>query len=99
MKIAIASDHAGIEVREGLLRFLKDAGHEVEDMGPFSTDRVDYPDYAVKACKRVSGGVCAVLICGTGIGMAMSDPTARNVVFVPGCAARSPDNRMPPLIT
>ena len=79
MKIAIASDHAGIEVREGLLRFLKDAGHEVEDMGPFSTDRVDYPDYAVKACERVSGGVCAVLICGTGIGMAMSANKIRGI--------------------
>lgn len=74
MRIAIASDHAGFEQKSQLVPFLKGLGHEVDDLGPETGDRVDYPDYAVKVAHAVADGKAdrGVLICGTGIGMAMA---------------------------
>lgn len=74
MKISIASDHAGFEQKERLRAFLESEGHEVIDRGPASDDRVDYPDYAVPVANDVAGGLVerGVLICGTGIGMALA---------------------------
>ena len=74
MKIAIASDHAGFEQKQLLLKHLADAGHNVTDLGPENDSRVDYPDFAQRVAEAVSRG-CAdrgILICGTGIGMAIS---------------------------
>ena len=45
MKIAIASDHAAVELKAELAQWLRGEGHEVEDLGPANADRVDYPDY------------------------------------------------------
>ena len=72
--IAMASDHAGIELRQFLGQRLQDRGHEIKDLGPFVADSVDYPDYAAKACHAVIDGSCqrAVLVCGTGIGMSIA---------------------------
>lgn len=74
MKISIASDHAGFEQKQKLAAYLKDKGHEVADRGPDSDDRVDYPDYAVPVARDVASGDAerGVLVCGTGIGMAMA---------------------------
>ncbi len=74
MRIAIASDHAGFEQKRALVPFLKDLGHEVIDKGPDNGDRVDYPDYAEMVGRAVVSGEAdrGVLICGTGIGMAMA---------------------------
>lgn len=74
MRIAIASDHAGYEQKAALVPFLEGLGHEVLDLGPFDSERVDYPDYAVKVAKAVAGGEAerGVLVCGTGIGMALA---------------------------
>lgn len=74
MRIAIASDHAGFEQKQALVEFLKGLGHEVSDLGPDTADRVDYPDYAVKVAHAVAGGAAdrGVLVCGTGIGMAVA---------------------------
>ncbi len=74
MKISIASDHAGFEQKQKLAAYLKDKGHEVTDRGPDSDDRVDYPDYAVPVARDVASGAAerGVLVCGTGIGMAMA---------------------------
>ena len=74
MKISIASDHAGFEQKQKLAAYLKDKGHEVTDRGPDSDDRVDYPDYAVPVARDVASGDAerGVLVCGTGIGMAMA---------------------------
>lgn len=74
MKISIASDHAGFEQKQKLAVYLKDKGHEVTDRGPDSDDRVDYPDYAVPVARDVASGAAerGVLVCGTGIGMAMA---------------------------
>lgn len=74
MRIAIGSDHAGYEQKQQLIEFLKELGHEVSDYGCDSPERVDYPDYAVKVAHAVaqSDADRGVLICGTGIGMALS---------------------------
>ena len=74
MKFFVATDHAGIDLKDATVQMLRDKGHEVEDLGPYSKDRVDYPDYAVKVCEAVlaNSGTQGVLICGSGIGMSMS---------------------------
>ena len=74
MKIAIASDHAGFEQKEALKSYLVELGHEVEDFGPSSDDRVDYPDFAKLVAEAVSQEKAerGVLVCGTGIGMAIA---------------------------
>ena len=74
MIISIASDHAGFEQKQLLAAYLEEKGYEVHDLGPDSDDRVDYPDFAAKVAHEVAGGVATygVLVCGTGIGMAIS---------------------------
>jgi len=74
MKFYVATDHAGIDLKDITVEMLRTKGHEVEDLGPFSKDRVDYPDYAVKVCEAVLADETAhgILICGSGIGMSMS---------------------------
>lgn len=74
MKIAIASDHAGLELKKILKKHLEDKNIEVNDLGPYSTDSVDYPDYAKKLCKEVTDGNArfGIAICGTGIGMSIA---------------------------
>ena len=74
MKIAIASDHAGFEQKQLLLKHLADAGHNVTDLGPENDSRVDYPDFAHRVAEAVSRGCVdrGILVCGTGIGMAIS---------------------------
>ncbi len=73
MRIALASDHAGYEVRNQIIDFLKSAGHEVIDCGSQHLDSVDYPDYGIRAVRAVVEGEAdrAVLLCGTGIGMSI----------------------------
>ncbi|PTQ82696.1 ribose/galactose isomerase [Trichococcus patagoniensis] len=48
MKIAIGSDHVGIELKPTIIDYLKELGHEVEDFGPYSSERTDYPIYGKK---------------------------------------------------
>ncbi|HEY9203013.1 MAG TPA: ribose 5-phosphate isomerase B [Sulfurimonas sp.] len=74
MKFYIATDHAGLDLKDYTVELLKDKGHEVIDLGPFSKDRVDYPDYAVSVCKAVlaDNNSHGILICGSGIGMSMA---------------------------
>ena len=74
MIISIASDHAGFEQKQLLAAYLEEKGYEVHDLGPDSNDRVDYPDFAAKVAHEVAGGVATygVLVCGTGIGMAVA---------------------------
>lgn len=74
MKVAIASDHRGYHLKEKVVSLLKAEGHDVLDMGPSTEESVDYPDFAALVASRVSDGSVdrGVLICGTGIGMAIS---------------------------
>ncbi len=74
MAIAIGCDEAAFELKEALKRVLLDEGHEVEDFGTHDTQPVLYPDIAFAAARSVADGRNdrAVLLCGTGIGMAIS---------------------------
>ncbi|NIA08320.1 MAG: ribose 5-phosphate isomerase B [Nitrospiraceae bacterium] len=74
MRIAIASDHGGFELKEKILSLLIGLGHEVQDMGCYSLDSVDYPLQACKVAKSVASGQYdrGILICGTGIGMSIA---------------------------
>jgi ribose 5-phosphate isomerase B len=74
MKYFIASDHAGINIKGFVKELFEKNGDEVIDLGPYSKDRVDYPDFAQKVCQEVikNQNTKGILICGTGIGMSMS---------------------------
>ncbi len=82
MKIILGSDHGGFERKEELALFLCEAGYDVEDLGCYSTESVDYPDIAAQVAKEVvKQQTLGVLVCGTGIGMAISANK------IPGCRA------------
>ncbi len=72
--IAIGNDHAGYERKEPLKKYLLDQGYEVIDCGSYSTDSVDYPDYAHKVARMVASGeaTLGIVICGSGNGVCMS---------------------------
>lgn len=74
MNISIASDHAGFDQKQLLAAYLKEHGHNVIDRGPDCDDRVDYPDFAKVVANDVVNGDAerGVLVCGTGIGMAIA---------------------------
>jgi len=74
MKFYIATDHAGVDLKDYTVELLKQKGHEVVDLGPFDKERVDYPDYAVKVAQSVLTDTSSqgILICGSGIGMSMA---------------------------
>jgi ribose 5-phosphate isomerase B len=74
MKVAIASDHGGINIREEIKSLLTEMGIEFEDFGCDCETSVDYPDYALPVAKKVASGEFdrGILICGTGIGMSIS---------------------------
>ncbi len=73
MKIAIASDHAGFEAKQQLIRYLTEKGCDVTDFGTNSNESCDYPDFAVKCADSVAdkSNDYGILICGTGIGMSI----------------------------
>lgn len=73
-KVAIASDHAGVELKEVLKQDLALLGCAVTDLGPNETHSVDYPDYANKLadCMKKNTDAVGVLICGSGIGMSIA---------------------------
>ena len=73
-KITIGSDHAGYELKLKVIDHLKERGIEAIDVGTYSTDSCDYPDFAHAVCKNVQEGVTelGILVCGTGIGMSMA---------------------------
>ena len=72
--IAVASDHAGFDLKEILKRDLQEAGLEVLDLGTNSTQSVDYPDFGTAMADAVASGKAqrGVLVCGTGIGISMA---------------------------
>lgn len=74
MKIVIGSDHLGLELKNIIKDFLKEREIEVNDFGTMSKEPIDYPDIAKKVGKAVAKGDCqrGILICGTGIGMAIA---------------------------
>ena len=85
MKIALGADHLGLPLKDAVKAHLADLGHEVVDFGVNDAQPVDYPDVAVTVAREVAAGTFgrAILVCGTGIGMAI---TANKV---PGVRAAS----------
>jgi ribose 5-phosphate isomerase B len=89
MRIAIGADHHGFELKELLREHMTALGHDVHDHGCHSVDEVDYPDIAITVAEEVATGEAerAVLVCGTGIGMAI---TACKVPGVRAAAVADP---------
>ncbi len=73
-RIALGADHAGFHVKETIKKFLEASGYAVDDLGTWSEESVDYPDYARAVAERVAAGEdqMGILACGTGIGMAIT---------------------------
>jgi len=74
MKVAIGSDHRGFLQKEKLKNYLEELGYEISDEGTYSKESADYPVFAGKVARKVSGGAAdrGVLICGSGIGMCIA---------------------------
>jgi ribose 5-phosphate isomerase B len=74
MRIAIASDHAALDLKAELREYLIELGHEVADLGPDTADSVDYPDYGYKLASVIADGTAerGVALCGSGIGISMA---------------------------
>ena len=85
MRIAIGSDHRGCAIRSKVIESVQRLGHEVEDVGTFSPDAVDYPDVAAEAARKVSTGEVerGILICGTGLGMCIAANKVQGVRAAP----------------
>ncbi len=91
--IAVASDHAGFDLKEILKRDLQEAGLDVLDLGTNSTQSVDYPDFGAAMAEAVASGKAAkgVLVCGTGIGISIAanrNPKVRAAVVHDVTSAR-----------
>jgi ribose 5-phosphate isomerase B len=73
-KVSAGSDHAGLGLRAEAVRVAREQGFEVEDLGTFTADSVDYPDQAKAVAEAVAAGRSrfGILVCGTGIGMSIS---------------------------
>ncbi len=81
MRIALASDHGGYELKSAVREHLTRLGHECEDFGTLTGERCDYPDYGAPAARAVASGRCerGILICSTGIGMSICANKVRGV--------------------
>jgi len=73
MNIALANDHAGVDLKNALIEHLKKAGHQTVNFGTDTSDSVDYPDYALKVAQAVAAGSFdrGIIICSTGIGVSV----------------------------
>ncbi len=74
MIVAIASDHAALELKAELVRWLGEQGHEIADLGPHSEGSVDYPDYGYRLAGYLSRGEATygIALCGSGVGIAIA---------------------------
>ena len=74
MKIVLGCDHAGFNIKDAVIAHIKKQGHEVVEVGTFSSDSCHYPIFAHAACEKILDGTCelGILICGTGIGMSIA---------------------------
>lgn len=89
MKIAIGADHLGFPLKEAVREHLESLGHEAVDYGVHETSPIDYPDVAIEVARAVADGTFdrAILVCGTGIGMAI---TANKVQGVRAASVADP---------
>ena len=74
MRIALSSDHAGFDLKQVLVAWLKEEGHDPLDLGTNSAERVDYPDFGYRLAKALEAGDArfGIAICGSGIGIAIA---------------------------
>jgi ribose 5-phosphate isomerase B len=74
MRIAIASDHAALDLKAELVAWLGESGHAVDDLGPEGVDSVDYPDYGYKLAEEIAAGRAdfGIALCGSGIGISIA---------------------------
>ncbi len=74
MRVAVACDHAAVDLKTRLVSMLQERGHEVTDLGTNDSASVDYPDYALRVTGELVAGRCdtGILVCGTGIGMSLA---------------------------
>lgn len=90
MKIALAADHAGFELKDRIINRLRSGGHDIIDMGTNSGDSVDYPGYAIQVSEAVSRDEAdrGILFCGTGLGMCITANKVAGIRAVGPCDAR-----------
>lgn len=81
MKIAVACDHAGFPLKGIVLKAVGESGNDILDLGTYSTDPVDYPDYAEKLGRAIQRGEAdrGVLLCGSGVGAAVAATKLRGI--------------------
>jgi RpiB/LacA/LacB family sugar-phosphate isomerase len=74
MKVVVGSDHAGFDLKQNLVPYLREQGHEVVDVGTSSAEPVDYPDYALAVAEAVRNGGAerGILLCGSGVGASVA---------------------------
>ena len=92
-RIAIASDHAAVEMKAQLAAYLGEKGHDVLDLGTNGTDSVDYPDFGYRLANAIAAGEASkgVALCGSGIGISISvnrNPACRCALVSDGLSAR-----------
>ena len=80
-RVALGSDHAGFPIKETLRQFLQNAGYPVDDLGTWSEESVDYPDYgkAVGECVAARKDVFGIAVCGTGMGISIAANKVRGI--------------------
>ena len=73
MKIAVACDHGGLNLKNKMIDYVKSLGHEIVDFGTMTTDSCDYPDFAAAAAEAVANGSCerGIVVCSSGIGVSI----------------------------
>jgi len=81
MRVAVGADHAGFELKESLKKRLVASGHQVDDVGTHDTASTDYPDWAAKVARRIATHAAerGLLVCGSGVGMAIAANRHRGV--------------------
>ncbi|MBV9931024.1 MAG: ribose 5-phosphate isomerase B [Alphaproteobacteria bacterium] len=92
-RVAIASDHAAVDMKAALAAYLRGLGHEVIDLGPEAADPVDYPDYGYRLAEAIAAGRAdrGVALCGSGIGISIAvnrHPAARAALVSEPLSAR-----------
>jgi ribose 5-phosphate isomerase B len=93
MRIAIASDHAALDMKAALVAYLEEAGHDISDLGPYDATSVDYPDYGYKLAGVIAAGSAdfGVALCGSGIGISIAvnrNPACRSALVSEPYSAR-----------
>ena len=90
--VALACDHAGFSLKNELMLHLSSRGIEFRDFGTYNEESCDYPDFAAAACRAVLSGECdcAILVCGTGVGMSIAAKEGHPISWGKYCKVSAP---------